>query len=239
MCVRTFPNPSIGQTGPDYDKSESKDSGVTCLAIRPTDGRCVVAASLDETIKVWDLRTGHLLERFEGHENSVYSVAFAPDGLSIVSGSLDQSLRIWDLSPITLNILNTPPSGRKPEITVTRKYRHAFKGHRDYVLSVAYPGLHSTLGRVDQVGRPIVDPTFDIEWVVSGSKDRHVVFWDAKESRENSDSLPLLTMAGHKNSVISIAMGPTGGLFATGSGDFKARIWRVFRAPNAAGIGLN
>ena len=29
--------------------------------------------------------------------------------------------------------------------------------------------------------------------------------------------------------VISIAMGPTGGLFATGSGDMKARVWRVSR----------
>ena len=31
------------------------------------------------------------------------------------------------------------------------------------------------------------------------------------------------------NLVISIAMGPVGGLFATGSGDQKARIWRISR----------
>lgn len=29
--------------------------------------------------------------------------------------------------------------------------------------------------------------------------------------------------------VISIALGPVGGLFATGSGDQKSRIWRVSR----------
>ena len=99
-------------------------------------------------IRVWDLRTGFLLETFEGHENSVYSVAFSPDGLSIVSGSLDQSLRIWDLAPSTLAILSAPPSEHKSEPIVSKKYRHAFIGHRDYVLSVGYPGVHSTIGEL-------------------------------------------------------------------------------------------
>lgn len=157
------------------------------------------------------MRTGFLIERFEGHENSVYSVAFSPDGLSIVSGSLDQTLRIWDLSPATIAILAAPPSQIRPEVTATRKHRHSFIGHRDYVLSVAYPGSHSTIGRVDAAGRSIVDPSFDNEWIVSGSKDRHVIFWDAKDAQHSPDgattsSQPLLTMTGHKNSGLNIIL---------------------------------
>jgi general transcriptional corepressor TUP1 len=34
-----------------------------------------------------------------------------------------------------------------------------------------------------------------------------------------------MMLQGHKNSVISVAPCPTGNLFATGSGDMKARIW--------------
>ena len=34
--------------------------------------------------------------------------------------------------------------------------------------------------------------------------------------------------------MISIGLGPTGGIFATGSGDQKARIWRVSKALPAA-----
>ena len=154
-------------------------------------------------IRVWDLRTGHLLERFEGHENSVYSVAFSTDGLSIVSGSLDQTLRIWDLSPQTLAVLSAPPStDEKPVVLITKKYRHKFAGHKDYVLSVGYPGFHSSLGRVDASGRPIHDPSFNVEWIISGSKDRLVAFWDAKDSHgvAGGISSPALTMTGHKNS---------------------------------------
>lgn len=154
---------------------------------------------MDEVICIWDLRTGFLLERFEGHENSVYSVAFSPNGNSIISGSLDQTLRIWDLSQQTLAILSSPPSDRRPEAVVTKKPRHVFQGHRDYVLSVGYPGSHSTIGRVDPHGHAIHDPSFDIDWVISGSKDRLVLFWDAKDVG-SSESQALLTMTGHKNS---------------------------------------
>jgi glucose repression regulatory protein TUP1 len=33
-------------------------------------------------------------------------------------------------------------------------------------------------------------------------------------------------LQGHKNSVISVAVNPQGGYFASGGGDFKAKIWR-------------
>jgi general transcriptional corepressor TUP1 len=181
------------------DKSSSKDSGVTSVALRPTDGRCVVTGSLDEVIRIWDIRTGQLLERFEGHEKSVYSVSFSTDGLSIVSGSLDQTLRIWDLSHQTNQILSSPPTGAKIEVVRSKNCRRSFVGHQDYVLTVGYPGLSSSIGRVDPHGRPINDPSFDLDWVVSGGKDRHVIFWDAKSNEE----IPMVSMSGHKNSGIS------------------------------------
>lgn len=146
-----------------------------------------------------------MLEKFEGHDKSVYSVAFSPDGKSLVSGSLDQTLKIWDLSPATLHILSVSPDHNvKPEVIVTRKFRHSFSGHQDYVLTVGYPGLTSSIGRVDPLGRPINDPNFNIDWVVSGGKDRHVIFWNGNDgSKAGEDSYsPLLSMSGHKNSGI-------------------------------------
>ena len=66
--------------------------------------------------------------------------------------------------------------------------------------------------------------TSDGAWVLSGSKDRGVQFWDPKTGNTQ------LMLQGHKNSVISVAPSPmpahNGGVFATGSGDMRARIWR-------------
>lgn len=82
----------------------------------------------------------------------------------------------------------------------------------------------------------------DGAWIVSGSKDRGVQFWDSKTA------VAQFMLQGHKNSgeslvaivapqaepdgppphlVISIAVSDQAHLFATGSGDWHSRIWAV------------
>lgn len=81
------------------------------------DGQLVAAGSLDRTIRVWSVETGEELVRLEGHEEAVYTLAFAPDG-RLATGSMDRSIRLWDVRAST------------PQAQV-------LNGHRDYVLSVA------------------------------------------------------------------------------------------------------
>ncbi|KAF9951542.1 general transcription repressor [Mortierella alpina] len=104
--------------------ADMKDAGVTSVAISP-DGRLVAAGSLDRMVRVWDTLTGQLLEKLEGHKDSVYSVAFAPDGKTLVSGSLDRTLKAWDLDLAGRN-------GSRGSIC-----KATFNGHKDFVLSVA------------------------------------------------------------------------------------------------------
>ncbi|KAI8149839.1 WD40-repeat-containing domain protein [Fennellomyces sp. T-0311] len=172
---------------------DQKDPGVTSVAVSP-DGRLVAAGSLDKMVRVWDVQTGQALERLEGHKDSVYSVAFMPDGRQLVSGSLDKTLKLWELGT---------SEGRGYGIERDRSKgpcKMTFTGHKDFVLSVAC--------------------TPDGRWIVSGSKDRGVQFWDPRTGQTQ------FMLQGHKNSVISVAISPNGRpVFATGSGDNRARIW--------------
>jgi len=189
--------------------SLNSDAGVTSVAISP-DGRYVAAGSLDTVVRIWDVSSGALVERLRGHRDSVYSVAFTPDGKGLVSGSLDKTLKYWDVSGLALGSSSGPPSSKsvKKEGGGTNTGRKDdkgsqclmnFTGHKDYVLSVAV--------------------SHDGQWVVSGSKDRGVQFWDAR------NAVVQCMLQGHKNSVISIDLSPAGNFLATGSGDWQARIW--------------
>jgi F-box/WD-40 domain protein MET30 len=52
-------------------------------------------ASLDNTIKLWDLNTGKLLSTLFGHSDGVWGIA--GDTIRIVSASQDRSVKVWDL----------------------------------------------------------------------------------------------------------------------------------------------
>jgi len=61
------------------------------------DGKRAISASQDETLKVWDLRSGRALRTLEGHSGSVDGVAVTADGKRVVSASSDKTLKVWDL----------------------------------------------------------------------------------------------------------------------------------------------
>ena len=50
---------------------------VTACALSP-DGRLIVSASFDRTLRVWDAASGQTLRTLEGHTNYVNSCAFSP-----------------------------------------------------------------------------------------------------------------------------------------------------------------
>ncbi len=66
-------------------------------AVTP-DGRRVVSASADDTLKIWDLHSGVALATLEGHDKWVLACAVAPDGRHVVSASDDNTLKVWDLA---------------------------------------------------------------------------------------------------------------------------------------------
>jgi len=51
---------------------------------------------------MWNVRTGHLLDKWYGHQCVVLNVAFTPDGKGLVSGSGDGAVKYWDVSLLGL-----------------------------------------------------------------------------------------------------------------------------------------
>ncbi|MBD2202320.1 WD40 repeat domain-containing protein [Calothrix sp. FACHB-1219] len=68
---------------------------VTSVAIT-TDNNHVITGSEDNTIKIWNAKTGELKRTLTGHTGVVNYLSVTPDGKYIVSGD-DKNVKIWNL----------------------------------------------------------------------------------------------------------------------------------------------
>ena len=71
------------------------------VKVHPRDSSLIITASKDESIRMWNLRTGATIVQFQGlkaHHGEVVSLDFDLGGTRFASCSIDNSVRIWDIT---------------------------------------------------------------------------------------------------------------------------------------------
>ena len=78
----------------DMTAHEGHAHAVFCVAFHP-EGRLLLSASGDKTVKLWDLQTHRVLTTFTEHEQWVYSVAFFHNKIAFATGCDDCRVRVY------------------------------------------------------------------------------------------------------------------------------------------------
>ena len=86
-------------------------------AVFSPNGKYIVSASDDGTVRIWDSRTGEQIgDVLKGHTAKVEYATFSPNGRQIVSASEDKTIRIWDAHPgVETKIHEGSPAAFNPD----------------------------------------------------------------------------------------------------------------------------
>lgn len=195
---------------------------VNSVAISP-DGQTLASGSEDQTIKLWDLRTGELLSTLTGHSDGVKSVAFSPDGNKLASGSADYTIKLWHLHTAELLHTLTGHSNWVKSVAVSPDGQILASGSQDKTIKLwhlhAGELLRTLSGHWGEVNSVVISS--DGHTLLSCSWDETIRLWHLGTGTE------LHSLEGHQGAVACVAISPDGQKVVSGSWDQTIRVWGV------------
>ena len=231
FCLNVFAQNVFTHTS--FDGHSASVNSVAYSPILDSDGKSTLLASGsdDETVRLWNARTGQVLKRLIGHGGDVNSVAFSPDGQTLASGSRDDTVRLWD--------------------TKTGEHLNTLTGHTNSVNSVAFSPdgqtlasgsrddtvrlwdtktgehLNTLTGHTNSVNSVAFSP--DGQTIASGSGDATTRLWNPRTGQILKTFKSDHTY--YVDAVTSVAFSPDGQTLASGSLDWAGastlRLWNV------------
>jgi len=208
---------------PGQDYHEEHFHAVNDVAVTP-DSQRAISASLDNTLKMWDLETGRELRTLTGGGTSV---VVTPDGKRAVSASYGETLKVWDLETgaclRTLGKLEGQHVGRVHGVAVTPDGKRAVSACDDKTLRVWDLETDRALGALKGHAGPVhgVAVTPDGQFAVSASADGTLKVWHLGTGNALSE------IEGHCESVQGFAVTPDRQRIVSASSDGTLKVWDV------------
>jgi WD40 repeat protein/serine/threonine protein kinase len=193
------------------------------------DGERVASAGKDGKVKIWNSRTGRIIQEFPAHETAACSVAFHPEGRHLASAGADGLVKVWDLAAPQQPVFQGP-------CDALRKFGAA------HTVTFRPPdGQHLAAGcdeevrvwdwKTDQLRYAVPGPQYDSIPVTFSPGGQHLATggtWQQGLLLRNAESGRLLgTLPEPRHPVTALAFSADGGRLASASLGRTVSLWET------------
>lgn len=211
--------------------TQEKTQGIITILSYSPDGSILASGSAEEnSIKVWDINSGKIIGKLEGHEGFTTAIMFNEDGTKLLSSAKDEYLILWDVvnwelidsikisSPITWMVLD------KDDPNTFYTSSTAGKVHKRSINAL------SQSEELYNEALPIIRLDVASGKLVSGNTGGQVTFYDLKAKKI------IKSKKVHNSKVIGLKFYNDGqSLISTGGGGF-VHLWMVNDLENSKHI---
>ncbi|MBF0612027.1 MAG: hypothetical protein HQL55_12975 [Magnetococcales bacterium] len=154
------------------------EGNIFACAFSP-DGRTLISASFDMTLRLWDAETGQTLQVLTGHSQLVRYCTFSPNGEVILSASVDCTLRLWDVRTGQTRLILTGHEDTVLACAFSPDGRTIVSGSRDCTMRL-WDANSGTILRTFEHKYSVDHCAFssDGRTILSASNDNSLFLWD-------------------------------------------------------------
>lgn len=139
-----------------------------------------MSGSRDNTLKVWNAKTGEEMRTLKRHSDNIYDVAFHPSGQYFASASRDKTIRLWDFK--TGEVVRTYAGHDKAIMDIE------FLPDGNHIISASLDGsirlwetktgkmVYTFTGHLGPVNT--ISVSKDGDFLASGGADKNVLLWE-------------------------------------------------------------
>ncbi|BAZ05498.1 WD40 repeat domain-containing protein [Calothrix sp. NIES-3974] len=172
---------------------------VSTLVFSP-DANKLISGSFDETIQIWDLKQGKLLQSLPGHKDGVNAVVISRNGKTLVTAGgtaenrTDTKIQVWNI-------------GNASQVNNSQKSSNRNRSIRK---------LHTLTGHTQGITGLAISP--DGQTLFSASYDKSIKQWDLTTGKL------IRNLVNHGHGIRAIALANDGRTLV-GASNTKVRVW--------------
>ncbi|MFO1000047.1 MAG: WD40 repeat domain-containing protein [Planctomycetaceae bacterium] len=208
----------------------SGHNGAVMMAAFAEDNDRVVTASSDLTAKLWDVKTGQILQSWGQHTGPLYCLSVSGDGRTLVTGAQDNTLRVWTI-PLSRPIRRlTEPGIAVADLAYSSDGKSLVLGAADKsvrlfdVSASVMPGAATvpTASRQGHVGEvEFVAYRADGGGFASADATGQILLWSPDLET------PMGRWSGHQGRLVSMAFSANNQQLITAGDDGAVRVWQL------------